>query len=163
MAISLNTLRSAKQTSIHGRRLALDQQDFLVGPKGLREAVVELTSASTAQTLGNYGFNQINVTSAVTTATNAFFIPNPTPGSRVSYSQGVSGTTSTQGSTSIALQRATTAFYIESSEGTTNIGVLLPFGTVVELLGMTTDRYKVANRVGVATTLAAAVSLTGTS
>lgn len=148
MAISLNTLRSAKQTSIHGRRLALDVNDFLVGPKGVREAVTELTSGTTDQTLPNYGLTQINATSANTTATNAYFIPNPTPGVSVRYAHGVDGTTSTQGSTSVALQRATTAFYIESSEGTTNIGVLLPFGTMVELTGMTTARYKVTARSG---------------
>lgn len=148
MAISLNTLRSAKQTSIHGRRLALDNNDFIVGPKGLREQVLELTSASTAQTLVNYGLTMINVTSAVTTATNTFTIPVPTPGARVRYGQGVNGTTSTQGSTAIQLSRVSTAFYIESSEGTTGVAVLLPFGTVVDLVGITTDKYQVSGRSG---------------
>lgn len=156
MAISLNTLRNAKHTSVHGRRMALDVNDFIVGPKELRKAVFELTSATTAQTLSNYGFTAINVTSALTTATNAFFIPNPTPGVEVKYSAGVAGTTSTQGSTAIAIQRATTAFYIDSSEGTTMIGALLPFGTGITLVGMSTDRYKVFVRSGL-------MALTGTS
>ena len=157
MAISLNTLRNAKHTSIHGRRLALDSNDFIVGPKALRQPVFELTTATTAQTLSNHGFTAINATSAVTTASNAYFIPNPTPGLEVRYANGAAGTASTQGTTiGVALQRATTAFYIDSSEGTTMIGALLPFGTAITLVGMTTDRYKVFGRSGAAT-------LTGTS
>lgn len=156
MAISLQTLRGQKNTSIHGRRLALDREDNVVGPTGYREAVFELTSASTAQTLSKYGMTEINATSANTTATNAYFIPNPTPGLSVKFSNGVAGTTSTQGSTSLALQRATSAFYIDSSEGTTMVAALLPFGSAITLTGMTTDRYKVTGRSG-------SLGLTGTS
>ena len=148
MAITLTTLRSQKQTSIHGRRAALDNNDYLVGPKALREQFLELTSASTAQVLAGFGNTLICVTSAVTTATNTWTIPNPTPGARVFYGAGVHGTTSTQGSTAIQLSRASTAFYIFSSEGTTGVAVCLPFGTFVELEGMTTDAYVVNGRTG---------------
>ena len=148
MAISLNTLRSAKQTSIHGRRLALDNNDYIVGPKGLREPVFELTSASTAQTLAGYGLTVINVTSAVTTATNSFFLPNPTPGLRFSVRSGVRGTTSTDGSTAIMLGRPSTAFYIESSVDTSCVAVLLAKGNAVDLEGISTGYYNVVGGVG---------------
>jgi hypothetical protein len=141
MAITLNTLRGQKITSVHGRRLALDKDDFVVGPKGLREPVFELTSASTAQTLSNHGLTVINVTSAVTTATNAFFLPNPVPGARLTIRSGVRGTTSTDGSTAIAIQRATTAFYIESSVHTSCVAALLAKGNAITLEGITTGYY----------------------
>jgi hypothetical protein len=141
MAISLTTLRSAKQTSIHGRRLALDQSDFLVGPKGVREPVFELTSGSTTQTLSNHGLTVINVTSAVTSATNSFFLPNPVPGARITVRSGVRGTTSTDGSTCIMLGRASTAFYIESSIDTSCVAALLARGNAITLEGITTGYY----------------------
>lgn len=148
MAISLNTLRSQKQTSIHGRRLALTYDDFLVGPKDMRNPVFELTSVATTQALSDHGLTMINVTSAVTTGTNAYTIPTPVPGQKVRYGQGVRGTTSTQGSTAILLSRVNTNFNIRASEGTTGVGILLPFGTMVELTGITTDAYQVTARSG---------------
>ena len=156
MAISLNSLHSLGLTNIYGRRLTLDPNDYLLGPKDLRLQVQELTSATTNQTLAAYGDTVINVTSAVTTGTNTFIIPNPTPGLSVRYFQGVNGTTSTQGSTAILLERGSTAFTITASEGTTLVGVLLPFGTGVELRGITTALYQVSGRTGLMT-------VTGTS
>jgi hypothetical protein len=155
MAISLQTLRGQRKTSIYGRRLGLAAgnvtgEEWLQGMTGVKQPVTELTSGSTSQTLVQ-GFTAINVTSAVTTGTNTFLLPLPVPGARVTYSQGVAGTTSTQGSTAIALIRPSTAFVIESSEGTTNTTVLLPFGTAVELMGMSTARYKVSGRSGLLT------------
>ena len=151
MAISLQTLRSAKITSIHGRRLALDNNDFLLGPKGFREPVFELTSASTAQTLSNHGLTVINVTSAATSATNSFFLPNPVPGARITVRSGVRGTTSTDGSTCIMLGRASTAFYIESSIDTSCVAVLLARGNAVTIEGITTGYYNVIAGVGLPT------------
>lgn len=148
MAISLNTLRSQKQTSIHGRRLALTQDDYLVGPKGYKEPVFELTSASTAQTLAGYGLTMINVTSAVTTGTNTFTLPSPVPGSRMRVGQGVRGTTSTQGSTAIEIAQSSGSVYFKSSEGTTMVAALLPFGTVITLEALTTDCWQVTGRSG---------------
>ena len=151
MAISLTTLRGSKQTSIHGRRVALDQSDFLVGAKGFREPVFELTSASTAQTLSNHGLTVINVTSAVTTATNSFFLPNPVPGGRITVRSGVRGTTSTDGSTAIMLGRASTAFYIESSVHTSGVAALLAKGEAITLEGITTGYYNAIAGMGLPT------------
>ena len=148
MAITLNTLRSAKQTSIHGRRLALDKDDYLVGPRGLREQVEELTSASTAQTLSAYGLTVINVTSAVTTGTNSFFLPNPVPGARKTIRAGVRGTTSTDGSTAIMIGRASTAYYIESSIDTSCVATLLARGNAITLEGIASGYYNVVSGYG---------------
>lgn len=148
MSISLTTLRGERNTSIHGRRLALDRNDFITGPKGLREPVFELTSASTAQTLNNHGLTVINVTSAVTTATNAWFLPDPVPGGKVTIRSGIRGTTSTDGSTAIAIQRASTNFYIESSVHTSGVAVLLAKGNAVTLAGISTGYYNAVGGIG---------------
>ena len=154
MAINLQTLRGQKKTSIHGRRLALDANDALVGPIAYREPVFELTSASTAQTLAGYGLTIINVTSAVTTATNSFFLPNPTPGQRMTVRSGVRGTTSTDGSTAIMLGRASTAFYIESSVDTSCVAALLAKGNAITLEGNTTGYYSAVAGYGLPTFVA---------
>jgi hypothetical protein len=154
MAISLTTLRGERNTSIHGRRLALDRNDFITGPKGFREPVFELTSASTAQTLSDHGLTVINVTSAVTTATNSFFLPNPVPGGRITVRSGVRGTTSTDGSTAIMLGRASTAFYIESSVDTSGVAVLLAKGQAITLEGITTGYYNAVGSMGLPTNIA---------
>jgi len=154
MAISLQTLRGQKKTSIHGRRLALDSDDNLVGVTGYREATFELTSASTAQTLSKFGLTVINVSSLATSATNRFTIPNPTPGLRVTYASGARGSTSGAGSTAIALQRASTAFYIQSSNGSTGIGVLLAAGNAITLEGVSTNLYMAVGGLGLPTVIA---------
>jgi len=53
MAITLDGLRKFIKTSIHGKRLGLDATERLVGPKGLRLAVTNATSASTGTQLPN--------------------------------------------------------------------------------------------------------------
>ena len=149
MAQSLETLRNNIVTHVFGRRLGLHQDDTIVGPKDLKRAVQDLTSASTATALNNYGIVNINVTSAATTAAGGvFLLSNPIPGVAVEIYSGVKGTTSTQGSTSVALLRPSTAFLLLSSEGTTNVAAQIAFGMGVRLIGITTDAYQIGQRSG---------------
>ena len=61
MAYSLETLRSQKITSIHGRRLGLDKNDYLVGPKAVREQVEDLTTTA-ASSASPYGLTRLMAT-----------------------------------------------------------------------------------------------------
>jgi len=134
-------------TSIHGRRLGLDTVGNLtVLTGGFREAINAVTSASTQPTLVSGGKNLINVTSAATTASNLFIIPNPIPGVTMKMAQMVTGTTSTQGSTAIAFVRGSTAFLIHSSEGTTNVAILAAFNCSVTLEGVSSAIWLMTSR-----------------
>jgi len=55
MAQTLNTIRSRILTSVHGRRLGIDNDEFLVGTKGPRYVVTDATSATTGTNLPNHG------------------------------------------------------------------------------------------------------------
>ena len=46
MAYSLETLRSQKVVSIHGRSLALDKDDYLIGMSGVREFIEDQQSTA---------------------------------------------------------------------------------------------------------------------
>lgn len=98
MAYVLETLRSEKIVSIHGRRLALDADDFLIGPKGLRHPITEdiaglgsaatIAASGTGTTLANHGLTRI-VSSAGSSANTgfAFTLQAPKPGVRKSIFQ----------------------------------------------------------------------------
>lgn len=79
MAITNDGLRKLIKTSVHGRRLGLDQTEHLVGPKGLRYAITAATSASTGTQLPNHGHITITSSSAKT-----WQIADPVPGCEVS-------------------------------------------------------------------------------
>ena len=145
-------------TAVYGRRLGLDAVGNLMNTvMGYREAISSITSASTQPTLAQGGKVLINATSAVTTATNLFILPNPIPGVTLKIAQMVAGTTSTQGSTAIALVRGSTAFYVHSSEGTTEVAILTAFNCSVTLEGVTSAIYLLTSR----TATSAGVSVLG--
>jgi hypothetical protein len=60
----LETLRNNIMTSLYGRRLGLDKDQFLVGTKALKVATQTLTSGTTATEIPNYGATNITVTTA---------------------------------------------------------------------------------------------------
>lgn len=162
MAQSLETLRSKSIVSVHGRSLGIDNADYLVGPKGIKGVVQDLTSGSTATTLNAYGTIVARITGVATTASGGVFIlPNPVPGVAIDISYANTSQGATAGSTAIAFLRGSTAFYIQSSIGSTGVAVLLPQGTWARLLGISTDAYSFAGAFG--TTLSPSASVTGTS
>jgi len=156
MAQSLETLRSGNVTPIYGRRLGLQFDETLSGPKDIKRAVQDLTSASTATAANNYGLVVARISGSMTTATANFLLSNPIPGVAVDLVYAGTSQGATAGSTGIAFSRPTTAFYIQSSIGTTGVALLLANGGSARLLGISTDAYALQ-----AGSLAA--SITGTS
>jgi hypothetical protein len=141
MAQSLETLRSNNITSLWGRRLGLQFDETLSGTKGLKEVVQDLTSASTATAVNNYGTVVARISGSMTTATANFLLSNPIPGVDVRLCYAQTSQAATAGSTGIAFSRPTTAFYIQSSDGSTGVAVLLTQGSACTLRGLSTDAY----------------------
>lgn len=149
MAITLEAIRNQILTSLYGRRLGLDSNEFLVGARSMRQQVTELTSASTNQTVTYNGVTIVNATSAVTSATNTFNLPSPIPGASFTICSGVNGTTSTQGSTTIAFTMPASVT-MQSSDSPGARTVMLPFGTAATLTGVSTALYQMTSHVGLA-------------
>lgn len=126
MAQSLDTLRRLIKTSIHGRRLGLDFDGFLVGFKGVRHVVTNATSLTTGTNLPNHGHITIDSTNART-----WKLTDPEVGCEVSFTV---TSTSTLANT-ISPVGATFA----TSAGTTGGSMILQGGgTGVTLIGLTT-------------------------
>ena len=143
MAQSLETLRNNRITSIHGRRLGLDKDETLVGPKAIKKSVLDLTSGSSAQAIPAYGYVAVRMSGSMTTASQpAFTISNPIPGVDVAVNYAQTSQAATAGSTAVAFIRASTAFYIQSTDGSTGVAVLVAQGGAFTLRGLSTDLYQ---------------------
>lgn len=55
MAQSLQTLRNNAITPLHGRRLGLDRDETIVGAKAVKQAIEDLTTATTGTDVTPYG------------------------------------------------------------------------------------------------------------
>lgn len=154
MANTLTGLRDQVMTSIYGRRLGLDTNEMVVGPKDVRRPVVDLTSASTGTAIANYGVVNIAGTSLLTSG-QLFLLSNPVPGASVTINNVRLNTTSgTTGCTSMALVRPSTAFYIQSTDFSTSTSIILCEGGTVTLTGVSTALYQVTARAGAVITAA---------
>lgn len=80
MAYTLNQLRAVRKTSVHGRRLGLDANDFIVGPIGMRLPIDDVSGlgsaavasgAATGTSVPYYGITRV-VSSAGSTANTGF-------------------------------------------------------------------------------------------
>jgi len=141
MALSIEQLKNRIITSIHGRRIGFDENDYLVGPKDLRKNIVDYTSGSTGTTVLPYGVHSFQLT---TLSTQDFLLSNPVPGVAVTIVAQMSGATNL--SSNWNLKRPSTAFYIESSEGSTLTTINMSSRSFVTLMGISTDRYQVISR-----------------
>lgn len=142
MAQTLETLRSRIITSLFGRRVGLDKDETIVGPKGLKLAITDLTSASAAQALPAYGVVTTRLSGSMTTATQpAFTLSNPIPGLDLTVCVAQTSAGATAGSTAIAFIRSSTAFYIQSTDYSTGVAVVAAQGGSFKLLGISTDAY----------------------
>jgi hypothetical protein len=162
VAQSLETLRSNNLTPVYGRRLGLQLDETLAGPKDIKRVVQDLTSGSTATAANNYGVVVARITGVATTASGGVFIlSNPIPGVAVDLCYANTSQGATAGSTAIAFLRGSTAFYIQSSVGSTGVAVLLPQGTWARLVGMSTDAYHLQTQLG--SSILGGAAVTGTS
>jgi hypothetical protein len=141
MALSLESLRNLGLTTIFGRRLALDASDFLVGPKGMREQVEDLTTTPT--TVANHGLSRVTATGSSQGAVQ-HFLPAPVVGG----TKRLSITTTSTGSHQF-LSTANGASVLAASDGTTKSLVnLIGPGGAVTLFGVTTAAWQVIATVG---------------
>ena len=136
MAISNEELRNKSQTSVRGRRLGIDANDYLVGPKENRVAVTNATSDTTGTAILNYGFHTV-----ATTTNDVWTLVDPTPGVAVRIA---TATTST-GNHAIVPAAAT----IISSNGTAGSSIIMQgVGAHIELMGISTSQWVVSSRGG---------------
>lgn len=135
-AISLTTLRSSILTSIYGRRLGLDKDEAMVGPKNFKRPITAATSDTTATALPNYGY-----LSVVTTTDDTWTLTDPYFGAEVTIMTGSSST----GIHSINLGNSV-AYSTQGIAGSTV--VLSGMGAAISLLGISTAIWQVISRAG---------------
>lgn len=128
MAITLQGTLNTIMTSIRGRRLGLDKDDFLVA-KAYKTPVVAATSDTTGTALNNYGVNAV-----VTTTNDTWTLASPIPGVPVRI---VTGSSST-GLHTVTPTNAT----IISSNGSAGSSITLAGpGAYIDMVGNTTAQW----------------------
>ncbi len=134
MAQSLADIRAKNITSIHGRRLGMDVDEFLGGQKDIKKVVTNATSDTTGTNLPNHG-----IASVVTTTDDSWTLTDPVPGVSVLL---VTNSTST-GVHTVTCAAAT----INSTNGVEGAGVLLKSaGAFAMLTGLTTAKWALTAR-----------------
>lgn len=134
MALSLDGLRNLIQTSIFGRRVGLDANEFMIGPKGLRGAGTFATSDTTGTAIPNYGFHSVE-----TTTDDTWLLQAPVPGCMVTL---YTVSTST-GVRTIQPQSATIVTTIGTAGSTI---ILTERGAMIQLFGNSTSQWVVTAR-----------------
>lgn len=74
MAYLIETLRSQMITSVHGRRLGLDKDDYAVGPKDLRRQVEDVQTTE-GSSLSPYGLTRVLTSGSSQTAIHTLQAP----------------------------------------------------------------------------------------
>jgi hypothetical protein len=146
MAQSLETLRSNNVTSIHGRRLGLQQDETLAGPKEMKLAIEDINSTVVTTALA-YGMTRVQTTGSSQGPTQ-HFLPAPIAGVRKYIAMHTTSTGSQQ-----FLSTANGASILAASDGTTKS--LLNFrgpGGSVELMGLTSAVWAVIGGMNVGST-----------
>lgn len=138
---TLQENRNSILTTIYGRRLGLDKNDFLIG-KSAKHAIQALTSGSSATAITNYGVTAINVTTGsastgssigTTEVGLSWNMDAPEPG--VEKTIYLSNSTGSTAGAVVEFGTGVTGF--NSSLGTTFTGILLQgHGAWVKLIGM---------------------------
>lgn len=141
MAMLRETLRSLGLTSVFGRRLALDPNDYLVGPSDLRRQVEDLTTVAT--TVAGYGLSQVLATGS-SQGPVQYTLPAPVSGVQKRLLLNTTSTASYQ-----FLSTAAGASILAASDGTTKGVVnLIGQGGSVTLEAISTARWAVVGASG---------------
>lgn len=133
MAVSLEQLRSAIMTSLFGRRLGFDNNEFLVGQKDIRTAVEDLSTTAATSALP-YGHTRVLTSGSSQTGT--YTLQAPVPGVRKTLSLNSTSTGTMQFT-------ATNAAFLSGSGTSEAVISLITKGAFVELLGVTTAYWQV--------------------
>jgi len=146
MAKSLESHRSDIRTSIHGRRIGLTHDDYLVGQKEFKRAVTNATSDTTGTNIPNYGFHTV-----VTTTNDTWTLDDPTPDTEVTIA-----TNSTSTGNHVVLPDNAT---IVSTNGVAGSSMILQgIGACARLIGISTAQWLLTSRGG-STTAGATVAV----
>ena len=136
MALSLDAIRNQIRTSIYGRRLGLDDNQQLVGTKGMRIPVNAATSDTTGTTITGDGFWTVD-----TTTNDSWLLGQPVVGGTLYLHTG---------STSTGIRTITTvstAWTIVSSGNSTGTIITAQGGGItLTLFGLTSAQYAIINR-----------------
>lgn len=139
MGFSLGQLANRIRTSIHGRRLGLDDADFLVGPKGIRPPITDATSDTTGTALPNHG-----LVSVISTTDDVWTLSSPVPSCEVTIFCGSSST----GTHAVVPTNAT----IISSNGVAGSSISMAgAGASITLCGISTAQWILKNVLGAST------------
>lgn len=165
--VTLEGLRRDYSHSIYGRKLAMDSDDFILGPKGLRvggegfsSAGSTIPSSSVVTTLSDYGYSIIGTTgssgtSAASTATQQLPAPNP----------GVTKVIANVSTATMGISTVTGASYFMATDSSTYQYADFAGRSALTLLGVSTAHWLVTNNgeiSAVALTSAASTSFTVT-
>lgn len=156
MASLLDTIRGQIMTSIFGRRLGLDKDEYLVGPKTLRQQVQDLTTSSSATAVPAYGVTRVTCTGS-SQGPVQYLLDAPAPGVEKALVLASSSTGSFQ-----FLTTAAGAKVFSSSAGT-SAGVinLVGQGAAIRLIGLATDTWGILSQSGyTSTAMAQSVTFT---
>ncbi len=134
MSKTRNQLQAGILTSIHGRRIGLDQDGFLAGPKGFREPVTAATSATTGTALPNHGVVTIDSTTG-----DSYVLTDPVENCIVTIVNICTG-----GANVITPSNAT----IQSSASSTGGPLTLTGYGAMTLMGVSTSLYVPIGRFG---------------
>lgn len=135
MAFSLESLRNQIRTSLWGRRMGLDHNQFLVGPYGLRVEVTDATSDTTGTQISNNG-----LTSVVTTTADTWTLADPQPGClKVIHVN----------SSSTAAIATITAINIMCTAGSSKTSIAMTGAGAITLAGLSTAKWAAVGVSGV--------------
>lgn len=144
MALSIEQLKNQILTSLFGRRIGFDKNDYLVGPKGLRDAVEDISTTAATSALP-YGVTRVLTSGSSQTGSYTLQAP---------AGEGVRKTLCLN-STSTGGQQftATNATIYAASDGTSKAVVnLFAPGAAVTLVAVSTARWIVESLTGTSAT-----------
>lgn len=132
MAQTIEDARALSRTNVHGRRLGISQNEFLVGVKGVVKTLANATSDTTEINLANNGYHTV-----VTTTNDTWTLNDPQVGVSVTIATGSS-------STGIHTIVPANASFITSATSTGKSVTLIGGNASVTLFGATTALWAVA-------------------
>lgn len=142
MAISLDQLRNQIITSIFGRRLGLDKDEFTVGPKDHRVAIEDISTTAATSALP-YGHTRVLTSGS--SQTGVYTLQAPVPGVRKSFSLQSTSTGTMQFT-------ATNAAFLSASGSSVAVLSLISGGAFCDLIAVTTNYWQVLSGSSIAPT-----------
>lgn len=139
---TLEGLRSDILTSIFGRRLGLDINEFLVGPKDHKVPVTAATSATSGTIIPNYGFTTL----LSATGLIPWQLQAPEPGVRKELTA--------TGSAAGVVTLVSGTFQTSASSTQTALTFSSSYANTVSLMGISTSVYEISRALTTGVTIA---------